>query len=102
MRGSRISDDLRARCERGDPSLRAQGPGSAAHTEARPRACAEAFLRHQIPDGDLEKVLGKAVDELLATLMRKKFAATKNPRPQAAPSEKRTRYTQAATKRALA
>ena len=62
---------------------------------------AKALLRHQIPDGDLEKVLGKAIDELLATLMRKKFAATKNPRPQPAPSEKRTRYTQAATKRAL-
>jgi hypothetical protein len=64
---------------------------------------AKALMRHQIPDGDLEKVLERAVDELLAKLMRKKFAAAAKPKhEQPAASTKRTRRASAATKRAVA
>src|SRR5262245_29994630 len=43
-------------------------------------AAAQALLRHQIPDGDLEEVFEHAIDELLTVLKRKKFAATDKPR----------------------
>lgn len=63
---------------------------------------AKALLRHKVPGGDLEQVFEHAIDELLASLMRKKFAAT--PKPKAAPAspKKRTRSVPAAIKRAVA
>lgn len=44
---------------------------------------AQALLRHQIPDGDLAKVLDRALTLLLRELSRQKFAATEHPRPGA-------------------
>jgi hypothetical protein len=46
-------------------------------------ARAQALLRHQVPDGDLAEVMEHAVDELLAKLMRKKFAVVPKPRARA-------------------
>lgn len=63
---------------------------------------AKALLRHQLPDGDLEAVLGHAVDALLEKLMRKKFAATPKPKSEPGQSEKRTRHIPAAVKRRVA
>lgn len=41
----------------------------------------QALLRHQIPDGDLAKILDRALTALLRDLSRQKFAATDRPRP---------------------
>ncbi len=41
---------------------------------------AQALLRHQNPDGDLERVFDRALDALLAKLRRQKLAATDRPR----------------------
>ncbi len=40
---------------------------------------AQALLRHQIPDGDLEQVFDRALDALLASLRKQKHAATARP-----------------------
>lgn len=42
---------------------------------------AQALLRHQIPDGDLAKILDRALTALLRDLAKQKFAATDRPRP---------------------
>ena len=41
---------------------------------------AQALLRHQIPDGDLEKIFDRALEALLANLRKQKLAATERPR----------------------
>lgn len=41
---------------------------------------AQALLRHQIPDGDLEKVFDRALETLLTHLRKQKLAAAKWPR----------------------
>ncbi len=41
---------------------------------------AQALLRHQIPDGDLEQIFDRALEALLATLRKQKLAATQRPR----------------------
>ncbi len=41
---------------------------------------AQALLRHQIPDGDLEKVFDRALEALLAHLRKQRLAATERPR----------------------
>ncbi|HEU4678480.1 MAG TPA: HNH endonuclease, partial [Terrimicrobiaceae bacterium] len=41
---------------------------------------AQALLRHQIPDGDLEKIFDRALEALLADLRKQKLAATERPR----------------------
>ncbi len=43
---------------------------------------AQALLRHQIPDGDLEQVFDRALDALLVNLRKQKLAATARPRAQ--------------------
>src|SRR6185503_2221366 len=63
---------------------------------------AKVLLRHKVPDGDLEQVFEHAVDELIASLMRRKFAATQKPKSETAPPRKRTRYVPAAVRRAVA
>lgn len=63
---------------------------------------AKALLRHRIPHGNLEDVLDVAIDELLAALMKKKFALTAKPKSETAPAENRTRYIPAAVRRAVA
>ncbi len=45
-----------------------------------------ALLRHQIPDGDLGKILGRAVAVLLQQVRRRKFAETREPRKPPAPT----------------
>ncbi len=40
---------------------------------------AQALLRHQIPDGELGTIIGRALTALLADLAREKFAATDRP-----------------------
>ncbi len=46
---------------------------------------AQALLRHQIPDGDLAKILDRALTALLRDLSRQKFASTDRPRPSQSP-----------------
>ncbi len=41
---------------------------------------AQDLLRHQIPDGDLDQILSRALTALLEDLARQKFAATGRPR----------------------
>jgi hypothetical protein len=43
--------------------------------------CAQDFLGHAIPDGDVAQVFDRALDLLLASLERRKFAAATRPRP---------------------
>jgi hypothetical protein len=45
---------------------------------------AQALLRHQVPDGDVATVLGRALTLLVADLERKKAAVTDRPRPSRA------------------
>jgi hypothetical protein len=51
--------------------------GQATHDKLRR---AQALLRHRVPSGDLDQVLGHALDTLLRDLERQKFAATEHPR----------------------
>ncbi|MGQ0550656.1 MAG: HNH endonuclease [Armatimonadota bacterium] len=41
---------------------------------------AQALLRHQIPDGDLERIFDRALEALLGQLRKRKLAATDRPR----------------------
>ena len=50
---------------------------------------AQALLRHRLPSGDLAHVLDRALDALLATLAKEKFAATDRPRRSGRRSEAR-------------
>jgi hypothetical protein len=64
-----------------------------------------ALMRHQVPDGDLAKILGKAISVLLAQVRRQKFAATskaKSLRTPAKPnSSPPSRHIPAAVRRAV-
>jgi hypothetical protein len=51
--------------------------GQATHDKLRR---AQALLRHRVPSGDLDQLLGHALDTLLRDLERQKFAATEQPR----------------------
>jgi hypothetical protein len=51
--------------------------GQATHDKLRR---AQALLRHRVPSGDLDQVLGHALDTLLRDLEQKKFATTERPR----------------------
>ena len=53
---------------------------------------AQALLRHAIPSGDLDAVLGRALDLLLRDLRRGKFAQTSAPRPGATPPQEGSRH----------
>ncbi|MBI5709662.1 MAG: hypothetical protein HZC42_05050, partial [Candidatus Eisenbacteria bacterium] len=46
---------------------------------------AQALLGHQLPSGDLARVLDRALEALIEQLERRKFAATSKPRPRRAP-----------------
>ncbi len=67
---------------------------------------ARALLRHQIPDGDLDKLFGRALDALLREARRTKFAETERPRRTSpAPTDSNgsaTRHIPAPIKRAVA
>jgi len=45
-----------------------------------------ALMRHQVPDGDLGKILARAVKTLLERVRRQKFAETSTPRPARTPT----------------
>jgi hypothetical protein len=45
---------------------------------------AQDLLRHRVPDGDLAKILDKALDVLIETTSKQRFAAGRKPRPAAA------------------
>jgi hypothetical protein len=59
---------------------------------------AQALLRHQIPDGNLEQILDLALTALLRETTKRKVAATDRPRPSAGASP-RSRRIAAAVKR---
>ncbi len=44
---------------------------------------AQDLLRHRVPDGDLAKILDKALDVLIETTSKQRFAAGRKPRPAA-------------------
>jgi hypothetical protein len=63
-----------------------------------------ALMRHQIPDGDLGKILARAVALLHAQVRKRKFAETSRPRafqPAASPNEAPSRHIPAAIRRAV-
>ena len=59
-----------------------------------------ALMRHQIPDGDVGKILSKAISVLLAQVRRQKFADVSSPRP-AKSSEHPSRSIPAEIRRAV-
>lgn len=61
---------------------------------------AQDLLRHQIPDGDLDQILCRALTVLLEGLARQKFAATDRPRG-GRPTAPGARHIPAAVKRAV-
>jgi hypothetical protein len=61
----------------------------------------QALLSHQIPSGDLAKVLDFALDAAVQLLEKRKFAATTQPRPSQRRSTAGERYVPAAVKRAV-
>ncbi len=69
---------------------------------------AQALLRHQVPDGDLEQIFNQALNALLANLRKKKHAATARPREDQAQgsevesnSTQNSRHISAAVRRAV-
>lgn len=59
-----------------------------------------ALMRHQIPDGDIAKILSKAISVLLAQVREQKFAEVSRPR-SASPSVHPSRHIPAAIRRAV-
>ncbi|MGH7725111.1 MAG: hypothetical protein ACREOU_06740 [Candidatus Eiseniibacteriota bacterium] len=47
---------------------------------------ARELLSHAVPSGDAATIIDRALDALITRLEKRKFAATKNPRPQSVPS----------------
>ncbi len=63
-----------------------------------------ALMRHQIPDGDVGKILARAVAVLHAQVRKRKFAETSQPRssrPSAPPNGTPSRHIPAAIRRAV-
>jgi hypothetical protein len=62
-----------------------------------------ALMRHQVPDGDVGKILARAIKILLEQTRKQKFAETSAPRPQRAPSSNETpsRHIPAAIRRSV-
>jgi hypothetical protein len=63
-----------------------------------------ALMRHQVPDGDLGKILARAVAGLLAQVRKRKFAETstrRSARPCPSPNETASRHIPAASRRAV-
>jgi hypothetical protein len=61
---------------------------------------AQDLLRHQIPDGDLDQIVQRALTALLENLIRQKLAATENPR-RGRPTAPHSRHIPAEVKRAV-
>ena len=60
-----------------------------------------ALMRHQVPDGDVGKILSKAIANLLEQVRKRKFAETSTPRSDQTPSENPSRHIPAAIRRAV-
>ena len=63
-----------------------------------------ALMRHQVPDGDVGKILARAVTVLLAEVRKRKFAETSRPRaaePARSANELPSRHIPAAIRRAV-
>ena len=60
-----------------------------------------ALMRHQVPDGDLGKILGRAVALLLAQVRKRKFGECSTPRPAKPVSASPSRHLPAAIRRAV-
>ncbi len=62
-----------------------------------------ALMRHQVPDGDLGKILARAVAGLLAQVRKRKFAETPVPKPAPSrpPEQLPSRHIPAAIRRAV-
>ena len=61
---------------------------------------AQALLRHQVPDGDLDEIVDRALTALIEKLAREKLAATERPR-RGRPTAPGTRHIPAEVKRAV-
>ena len=62
---------------------------------------AQTLLRHKIPSGDLSEVLDQALDALILSLEKAKFAATARPRSQRESAKAGGRYVPAEVRRAV-
>jgi hypothetical protein len=62
---------------------------------------AQALLRHRVPSGDLAEVIDRALDSLLAVLVRDRFAITEKPRAVRADPEPAGRGIPADVRRAV-
>jgi hypothetical protein len=60
-----------------------------------------ALMRHQVPDGDLGSILGRAVALLLDQVRKRKFAEVSTPRPDSSANEAASRHIPAAIRRAV-
>jgi hypothetical protein len=61
-----------------------------------------ALMRHQVPDGDLGKILARAVGVLLEQVRKRKFGESAAPRPEKPSNGRSTRQIPAAVRRAVA
>jgi hypothetical protein len=61
-----------------------------------------ALMRHQVPDGDVGKILARAVSVLLEQVRKQKFGETATPRPAKAPAENMSRNIPASIRRSVA
>jgi len=61
----------------------------------------QALMRHQIPDGDLTKILARALTTLLAQVRKQKFGECEKPRELDTPSPTSSRQIPAAIRRAV-
>jgi len=61
-----------------------------------------ALMRHQVPDGDLGKILARAVGALLEQVRKRKFAESDTPRPAKPSNGRPSRQIPAAVRRAVA
>jgi hypothetical protein len=72
--------------------------GQSTHDKLR---YAQALLGHQLPGGDLAQVLDRALDVLIEQLERRKFAATRRPRPMSRRFSAHPRHIPSQVKRAV-
>jgi len=61
-----------------------------------------ALMRHQVPDGDVGKILARAVSVLLRQVRQQKLGETSAPRPAKAPAEQTSRHILASIRRSVA
>lgn len=60
-----------------------------------------ALMRHQIPDGDVGKILARAISALLTQVRKQKFAGTSRPKTSRQSNEAPSRHIPAAIRRAV-